>query len=185
VKRVRETPSTSPYYLLDWQQARLHAGGIDYTGTSTRLERPSGLTSAVWSRMAYESSCRATARDFARPAAERLLFGDVERTLAPSGDPTAADQQPILRALQHLHDRVLGETLALDDPELLITYSLLTDLHRGGAGESADLGPCSSTMDFATGEPWPGGFDEDPGYVVRAWQGVLAYLLSDYLFLSE
>lgn len=182
---LEDAPSESPYYLLAFDELRLHAGGIDYSGTSTRLERPSGLSAAVSTRMAYEMSCHATARDFARPTAERLLFPLVERTLAPSGDATAADQEPILRNLQHLHDRVLGETLALDDPELLASYALLVDAHAALASEGTDLGPCGSSTDPATGAPWPGGFDDDPSRSVRAWQAVLAYLLSDYLFLFE
>ena len=36
-----------------------------------------------------------------------------------------------------------------------------------------------------TGGMVPGGFSDDANYMVRAWQGVIAYLLMDYRFLYE
>jgi hypothetical protein len=185
-----DAPSTSPYYLLGYDKARYHAGGVDSRTPGQRLLAPSGLTASVSARMAYEMACRAVPLDFARPAAMRRLFPDVERTVAPTGDPTRADQQGILRALARLHDLLLGERLTPGDAELRETYALFTQLYNDqraqlAAGRSADLGPCRSVTNYATGERVTGGLTDDPQGTVRAWQGVVSYLLMDYRFLFE
>ena len=185
-----DAPSVSPYYLLGYDKARYHAGGVDSRTPGQRLLTPSGLTASVSSRMAYEMACRVVPLDFAAPAVSRRLFADVERSVAPSGDPTRPDQQGIVRALVRLHDLLLGERLAPDDPEVRESYALLTQLYTDGraqlaTGRTADLGPCRATTHFATGARVAGGFNDDPQHIVRAWQGVVSYMLMDYRFLFE
>lgn len=185
-----DAPSVSPYYLLGFDKARFHAGGVDSRTPGQRLLIPSGLTGSVSSRMAYEMACHAVPLDFTRTPTTRRLFPYVERASAPSGDPTAADQRAIVRNLQLLHDLLLGERLADDDPELRESYALLTRLYNDGraqtaGGRNTDLGPCRATSDYATGRAVTGGFTDDATYALRAWQGVVSYMLMDYRFLFE
>jgi hypothetical protein len=54
--------------------------------------------------------------------------------------------------------------------------------------EGRDLLPeCAARTDRATGAPLPANrqITTDPSYTVRAWQGLVAYMLMDYRFLSE
>jgi hypothetical protein len=183
-----------PFNLTSLARFRIFAGGIDSRNVQTRARLPSSINAAVLQRMALEMACQYTAYDFALPPDQRALFPLVDRSLAPSGNPTAPDQAPILDALIHLHSLLLGETLSPSSPELLATYDLLYGLHqdgvaRIGGGESSGTlqEPCDARAHFATGEMLPQNlqFSDDDQYIVRAWQGVLAYLLMDYRFTFE
>ena len=160
---------------------KLLYGGIDSNAIVQRLSDVNQL-------MAAEVSCRATSFDFTRPADARLLFPLVE----PGDTPDLADAA-IRANIQHLHARLLGEQLGADDPELGRTYALFLDVWEAGAQniadelESTSLGTCNATKDPNTGAALP---DEDKLtsdelYTIRAWQAVVAYLLSDYKFLYE
>ena len=180
-----------PRYLRRANLFKLSYGGTDQSidGVKVRQRLPSSITARVVERMALMMSCIATSRDFDKPVASRLLFPHVQAALVPSGNATAADQQPILRNLQHLHERLLGERLALDSPELLATYTLLsqarTDFTSSGAGMRLAR-PCANDVDVVTGQAvTPAGTVNDPQFVVRAWQTVIAYLLMDYRFITE
>jgi hypothetical protein len=183
-----------PHHLLSLQKLRVLAGGIDSYNVRKRALLPSTLNAALSRRMALELSCHSTAYDFALPSAQRVLFPHVDRSLLPSGNASAADQAPILLNLQHLHQRLLGETLTLDAPELLASYQLLSDLQKEGAAAvtagqlpTSLTAPCDARSRFATGEMLPAAqqFSTDPSYSVRAWQGLVAYLLMDYRFTFE
>ena len=183
-----------PDHLLSLHKLRVIGGGIDSYNVRRRALLPSTLNAALNRRMALELSCQVTAYDLALPSAQRVLFPHADRTIVPSGNAAAADQQPILLNLQHLHHRLLGETLALDSSELLASYQLLSDLQKDGAAAmaagqlSASLTPpCDARSKFATGEPLPAAqqFSTDPSYTVRAWQGLVAYLLMDYRFTFQ
>ncbi|MBT9560916.1 MAG: hypothetical protein IV100_33130, partial [Myxococcales bacterium] len=192
-QRVGRHDRTNDAYLLLREQLKTLYGGMDgsFQGVKTRQTEPSTLTAAIVEHMALEVSCLATARDFDKAPAERLLFPDVSLSLLPSGDPSAADQAPIVKTLQRLHRRLLGEHLEADAPELLASYALLTELQQQGAAriaagqESEDLErPCSTDIDVATGVV-SAGMTTDPTYVIRAWQGLLSYLLMDDHFVLE
>jgi len=180
-----------PRYLRRAAMFKLSYGGTDQSieGVKVRQRLPSSITARVVERMALMMSCIATSRDFDKPAAQRLLFPHVEASLAPSGTAAAADQQPILRNLQHLHERLLGERLALDSPELLATYQLLAQARTDGLASGAGprlARPCANDVNVITGQAvTPAGTVDDPQYVVRAWQTVIAYLLMDYRFITE
>lgn len=180
-----------PRYLRRAAMFKVSYGGTDQSleGQKVRQRLPSSITARVVERMALMMSCIATSRDFDEPVASRLLFPHVDATVVPSGNASAADQQPILRNLQHLHERLLGERLALDSPELLATYQLLsqarTDFASSGAGMRLAR-PCANDVDVQTGAARvPAGTVNDPQFVVRAWQTVIAYLLMDYRFIME
>ncbi len=192
-QRVGRHDKTNDAYLLLREQLKTLYGGMDgsFLGVKTRQTQASTLTAAIVEHMALEVSCLATARDFDKAPASRLLFPDVEPSLLPTGTPAAPGQEPILKTLQRLHARLLGERLQPTDEALLHSYALLTELQQQGAArivagqESANLErPCSTDIDVATGQVSPG-TTQDPTYMLRAWQGVLAHLLMDDQFVLE
>jgi hypothetical protein len=167
---------------------KLLYGGIDSNTITQRLTSVNQLMASVAQRMSAEVSCSATAFDFSKAPEERLLFPLVE----PGDTPDFA--APSIRAnIKHLHWRLLGEELADDSPELERTYQLFRETWLAGAQNLADavesnnLSPCAATKDPNTNTALP---DElklttDPLYTIRAWQAVVAYLLSDFSFLYE
>jgi hypothetical protein len=184
-----------PRYLRRISAFKVSYGGVDQTfdGSKVRQRYPSSMSARISERMGLMMSCIATPRDFDLPAASRKLFPLVEKTLAPTGMASAADQAAIITNIQHLHERFWGERLAANDPEILATYDLFTKAHATGraaimAGTvRAQLDrPCANDVDLATGAArTPAGTVTDPTYVVRAWQTVIAYMLMDYRFLFE
>jgi hypothetical protein len=184
--------STDAYLVLRDGMKTLY-GGTDQTfnGVKARQRLPSTLTAAIVERMALEVACEASARDFDKPAAQRLLFPLVEKTLLPSGDINAPQQAPIVENIRYLHRWLLGERLAANDPEIVATYELLVRARTDGLADinggraTASLGrPCASDMDLATGN-LVSGTTQDATYSIRAWQTVIAYMLMDYTFIFE
>lgn len=182
----------TPYYLLGPDRLRVLYGGIDSVTVTTRQQLPGGLSAAASQRMASEMACEYAAVDLAAPRASRRLFPYVDRDRVPGGDASAASEADVLKTLQHLHARILGEELDTSDPELRATYDLLVKAQRDGAAAIAagraarQLGArCRADYVYATGQAVSGGFSDDSNYMVRAWQAVLTYLLLDYKFLFE
>ena len=98
----------------------------------------------------------------------------------------------------YLHDHLLGEALAPDDPEIDRALGVLTAVYEDGqAGlmlpEEQEPypvnlpGPCRADEDPASGEAIPAELQiiEDPDYVVRSWMAVITYMLGDYRYLYE
>ncbi|MCS6912092.1 MAG: hypothetical protein RMK29_07080 [Myxococcales bacterium] len=180
----------SPFHLLAFDRLRILYGGIDSAEVTNRQTLPGGLAAAASQRMAFEMSCRFVPIDLALPRSARRLFPHVERNQEPTGE--VARDGAIVRNLQHLFERLLGERLAPTDPALLDGYALFVAAQREGAeavatGRAPVLLPaaCRALHNYATGQVVAGGFADDPRYVVRAWQAVVAYLLLDYRFLFE
>jgi len=175
--------------LILREQLKTLYGGIDgsFDGVKARQRLPSTLTAAIVEHMALEMSCVSTTRDFDKASADRLLFPKVEKTLVVSGDATGADQAPIIANLRHLHERFFGERLEANDPEILASYELL----KGARDDAQATGktnlsrPCRNDQDLGTGVAVSGGTTNDPTYMVRAWQAVIAYMLMDYRFVFE
>lgn len=166
-------------------------GGIDSFVITDRLSDPNGLMVFVQERMANEMACYAVPNDFLAPKAQRRLFPGVETTTQLA---SAQDRDAVKATIQHLHAYLLGETLALTDPEITATYQLfeavlLEGQKRVGVSELTTLPTlCQRNNDLLTGASLnSGGVDgrlrNDPHYVIRAWMAVVAYLLADYRFL--
>jgi hypothetical protein len=184
----------NPWLLTDYE---ILYGGIDSDTVIDRLRVPNGVMASVQWRMASEVACASTAWDLSRPANERLLFPPVSPSDVPEDDagaPSSAARGQILQNLQYLHQRVLGETLASDDPELTRSYQLFLDTWREGrANVAAKLESdaltwaCRARVDPLTGLDLPEEqkLEKDPTYAIRAWSAVITYLLSDYKFLYE
>ncbi|HEY0132551.1 MAG TPA: hypothetical protein VGB85_00690, partial [Nannocystis sp.] len=163
-------------------------GGIDSFDITQRLTDINQIMAAIATRMAVEVSCSATAFDFTKPADERLLFPLVEVEDTPDFNEGA-----IRKNIVHLHDRILGETLEVDDPAVDATLALFYDTWAQGVKNMTDkvetngLGPCPAVKDPTTATDLPAErqIKTDDNYTIRAWQAVIIYLLSDYKFLYE
>ncbi|MCA9539267.1 MAG: hypothetical protein KC620_10300 [Myxococcales bacterium] len=176
-----------PYPLLSLHRMRILAGGIDSRNLRRRLRVPSAMALAVGERMALEMSCHYTAWDFAQPREMRRLFPTVDAD-------TPVDDPAVVATLQALHDRFLGDRLAPDDPEIAASLALLRGVQSDLAAQIAAgtlsptlPEPCQARRHFATGVELPQAQwrTDDPDGIVRAWQAVLVYLMSDHRFLFE
>jgi hypothetical protein len=172
------------FMLLQQDKFRIFYGGIDSSNVINRQTLPSGLTAAISERMALEMACRYVGIDFNKMKESRLLFPLVDVTQTPTGDPQA--DADIVSNITYLHDRLLGETLAADDPELMATYQLLNDAYTGLQGQPAALpDTCKANHNLDERVDVPGGITTDPSYMIRSWQAVIAYMLMDYKFLFQ
>ena len=163
-------------------------GGIDSFVVTQRLTEPNGLMVGIQERVSNELACYAVPNDFLTAAEKRLLMLFVETITQPT---SSANQEAIMQNIQHLHSHLLAEDLAIDDPELQLTYQLfISTLEAGqaavGSTEDGNL-PflCRRTNDLLTGEELASPLTADPNYVIRAWIAVAAYLISDYRFVYE
>lgn len=183
------------------EDLRLLYGGIDGNDVTQRVRAPNGVMLAIARRMANEMACKVTAADFVRAKSARLLFPLVEPTYAPedaNGFAIQAAQAAIRKNIQHLHERLLGETLPDGDDELERTWTLFYATWKEGAealrnGEQpAGTGeylhyPCRASKHPDTGVALDtkAKLERDPNYVLRAWMAVLAYLMEDAKFLNQ
>lgn len=166
-----------PWGRLTEQMAMLY-GGIDSKEVTERATDPSGAMGAIQRILANDVACRQTALEFSRPPSERLLFPDIEPDVVPGSSP-AADMK-IRRAIMHLHHRILGRDDPSDSPDVERTYQLFAGIVADAAErqriEKVENYHCR--RDLTTPVP-------DPKYTVRAWRGVVTYLLRHPDFLYE
>lgn len=162
---------------LNDQLAMLY-GGIDSKEVTERAVDPSGAMGAIQRIMSNDVACKQTLRDFARPASERVLFPGIEPSVLP-GSPEA--DSAIRKAIVHLHERILGRTDAVDSPEVERTFKLF-------AGIVSDSREQKKKFDAQEAYSCRQGIDKPPAdtnYTVRAWRGVVTYLLRRQDFLYE
>jgi hypothetical protein len=181
--------------LLD--DYRLLYGGIDSDDVIKRLREPNGVIGAIAVRMANSVACKATSTDFLLPQNQRRLFPFIETSYEPfteAGFAIPEAQERIKRTIQHLFYRVLGQEVGLNHPEVLAVYDLWVDIHAEGkamveAGTESTYMTyiCRGFEDPNTGVDLPSDLHilQDPEFTIRAWRGVMVYLLSDYHFLFE
>lgn len=160
-------------------QFKILYGGIDAKEVTERIADPGGAMGAIQRMMANEVACRNVARDFARPPAERLLFPAIEPGVLPdTGDPMAEAQ--IRAAIVHLHWHILGRLDEPDSEEVARTRNLFADIVRTAQAqerfEQVESYHCGAERE----QRFP-----DPHYTVRAWRGVVTYLLRQHDFLYE
>jgi hypothetical protein len=128
--------------------------------------------------LANEVACRHTLLDFSRPPAERLLFPQIEPDVLPGASPEA--DAAIRQAIVHLHDRILGRQEAADSAEVERTYLLfagiVSDAKQQKGIENRESYYCRNNVPDAP---------LDPHYTIRAWRGVVTYLLRRQEFLYE
>ncbi len=153
-------------------------GGIDSEEVTERATDPSGAMGAIQRAMANEVACRNVAADFTLAPEQRRLFPKIEPDVLP-GESTESDQR-IRDAIVHLHQLVLGRFDAADSGEVQRTFDLFAGI-VGDAHERKGLEPLENYSCRATGEQR----FKDPVYTVRAWRGVVTYLLRQREFLYE
>ncbi len=155
-------------------------GGIDSKEVTQRLADPSGVMGAIQRLMANDVACQNVAADFARPAQQRRLFPGIEPDVVP-GTGADADRR-IRRAIVHLHDRLLGRTDTIDDPQVERTFELFAGIVRDAKSregiEPRETYSCQTVKDVTPR-------DADPHYTIRAWRAVVTYLLRQHEFLYE
>jgi hypothetical protein len=186
--RWRANPGRTDYLL---EQYRIFYGGIDSDLVTQRVTEPNGVMASLAQRMAYEVACSAVPYDFSKPANERVLFPNIDQNTPLS---EASDQ--VRGAVEHLHDRLLGESLAGIDQQVEVNATMVVLLEAYNLGrvglaagsvpeELAD--PCRLFNDRMTGESLPQQrhVSRDTEYTVRAWMAAVSYLLSDYRYLYE
>ena len=165
-----------PWGRLEGQTAMLY-GGIDSQEVTERAADPSGAMGAIQRTLSNDVACRNVALDFSRKPAERLLFPQIEPSILPGQD--AAKDTQIRRAISHLHQRILGRTDAVESQEVKRTFALFASIVADA--QQAKFDPrenwsCRQGLE----RPVP-----DPHYTVRAWRGVVTYLLRRQEFLYE
>jgi hypothetical protein len=165
-----------PWGRLTKDYALLY-GGIDAQEVTERATDPSGAMGAMQRTMAADVACTNVARDFALEPEQRRLFPNIEPDVMP-GDLGEADHR-IRQTIVHLHHLILGRYDSISDPEVERTYQLfagvVADAREQKAG-TEELYACRAGGKAVV---------SDPNYTVRAWRGVVTYLLRQCEFLYE
>jgi hypothetical protein len=166
-----------PWGRLHDQLAVLY-GGIDSKEVTERATDPSGAMGAIQRTLSNDVACRHTLRDFARKPAERLLFPGIEPDVLPGSSARADDA--IRRAIVRLHELVLGRHDALDSKEVARTFDLFAGIVADAKGrkgiDKREIYHARANLPNAP---------DDPHYTIRAWRGVLTYLMRRPEFLYE
>ena len=162
---------------LSGEMAMLY-GGIDSQEVTERATDPSGAMGALQRTLANDLACRETLRDFARDKSERRLFPGVEPDTVPGA--SAEGDAAIRGAIVHLHQLVLGRDDDADSGEVNRTFALFAgiveDARQQKGLEKREIYHCRHDVENAP---------KDPEYTIRAWRGVLTYLLRRPEFLYE
>jgi mono/diheme cytochrome c family protein len=159
------------------QMAMLY-GGIDSQEVTERAADPSGAMGAIQRILSNDVACKQVGRDFGRPAKERKLFPFVDPETRPGTSPES--DAAIRKQIVFLHDRVLGRKDAPDSAEVDRTFKLFAGI-VADAQKQKGVEPLE-TYNCRQGTPTP---PPDPHYTIRAWRGVVTYLLRRPEFLYE
>jgi hypothetical protein len=166
---------------LTGQLATLY-GGIDSKEVTDRATDPSGAMGAIQRTLSNDVACKNVARDFARPARERRLFPGIEKDVLP-GASSDGDKK-IRKAIAHLHEKILGRYDAVDSAEVTRTFKLFAAIVKD-ASEHNGLDKRENYFCRPNNRDAPGATADDPHYTIRAWRGVVTYLLRRAEFLYE
>ena len=158
-------------------------GGINSKSVTERIAEPGGAMGAIQRIMSNEVACTNVSADFALKPGERKLFPNIEPDVVPG--KVSSDQQ-IRQAIVYLHLRLLGRIESIDAPEVERTYQLFAGIladvkSRAENGQSFD--PRENYHCRASRNDGPR--TADPYYSLRAWRGVVTYLLRQEEFLYE
>ncbi len=152
-------------------------GGIDSITVTERNADPSGAMGAIQRIMANDIACLNVGQDFHRPAAERILFSGIEASVVPGDEES---NRKIRETIVSLREKLLGHQQPLDHPEVERTFQLFSGIIADAKAqpnyEPRETYFCGGREDFHV---------EDPHYTVRAWRGVVTYLLRQHEFLYE
>jgi hypothetical protein len=163
--------------LQDKQYSILY-GGIDSKEVTERATDPSGAMGAIQRTMANDIACKNVALDFSKSAEQRRLFPRMEPDVLP-GESAERDKQ-IREAIVYLHEVVLGRYDPIDSAEVTRSFELFSGIISDAQARKG-LEPLENYSCRAEGEAR----FKDPLYTVRAWRGVVTYLLRQSDFLYE
>ncbi len=195
-------------FLSRDDEYRLLYGGMNSKDVTSRIHDPNGVMANVVERMGNELACDIVPADFARPQSERQWFTDVEAAFAPkdtSGFEVSGAVTGIKENIRKLHYKILGEDLAVNDPEIERTYRLFLSVWEPGfkavqlpqeqdengndIGEGKGVWGCTPEYNPNTGahmsEEERNAYADDALYTKRAWMAVFTYLITDYKFIYE
>ncbi len=162
---------------LQGQLAILY-GDIDSKEVTERAADPSGAMGAIQRILANDVAAKHTLRDFALEASKRRLFPSIEPNVLPGASAEA--DAAIRRTIVHLHELVLGRRDAVDSAAVTRTFELfagiVADAHKQQRIEAQEIYTARANVP---------GAPADPHYTIRAWRGVLTYLLRRPEFLYE
>lgn len=177
VERKVEAVFGSGWGRLKEQMAMLY-GGIDSQEVTERATDPSGAMGAIQRLLSNDVASLHTLAEFAKPQDQRRLFPGIEADVLPGKSPE--DDQAIRVAIVHLHGHILGRDDALDSAEVERTFTLfagiISDAHAQQSFEKTENYYSRSKVK----DP-----PADPHYTIRAWRGVVTYLLRRPEFLYE
>ncbi len=161
---------------LDGEMKILY-GGIDSITVTERNTDPSGAMGAIQRIMANDVACYHVARDFRLNPADRKLF-PANRAHGRAGRRSIGPSYS--RSNRLSPSRLLGDECSLEHPEVARTFELfqgiLRDVQEQGKVEPRETYFCGGREEFNT---------PDPKYTIRAWRGVVTYLLRQHAFLYE
>lgn len=166
---------------LNGELAMLY-GGIDSKEVTERATDPSGAMGAIHRIMSNDVACKHVVRDFARPAKERRFFARVDPETVPGNSPES--DAAIRQTIVHLHETILGRYDAVDSAEVSRTFKLFAGIVADAKDQKGidkqEIYHCRTGNKDAAGAAV-----KDPHYTVRAWRGVVTYLLRRSEFLYE
>jgi len=180
VERKIEAVFGQKWGRLNDQLATLY-GGIDSKEVTDRATDPSGAMGAIQRAMSNDVACKHVAKDFSLSATERKLFPGIEPSVVPGA--SADSDLTIRKTIVRLHEKILGRFDAVDSTEVERTFQLFAAIVKDAA-ERKGIEKAESYYCRATREG-PGPKSEDPHYTIRAWRGVVTYLLRRSEFLYE
>ena len=155
-----------PWGKLKNQQFAMLYGGIDSKEVTERAADPSGAMGALQRIMANDVALNNVSLDFKAEPAQRRFFKDIELGVTPGTSPDAENQ--IRQTIVHLHELVLGRYDTEDSAEVNRTYKLFTAL-------------LADPKAHQTHNPKT----DETDATLRAWRGVMTYLLRREDFLYE
>ncbi len=157
-------------------------GGIDSKEVTDRATDPSGAMGAIQRTLSNDVACTHVSRDFYLPAAQRRLFPGIELSVVPG--TSAEGDESIRRAIVRLHEMILGRYDAVDSEELQRTFNLFNAIVKDATAQQA-LDKRENYFCRRNDKDTPESVSDDPLYTMRAWRGVVTYLLRRPEFLYE
>ena len=163
--------------LSEREMAMLY-GGIDSKEVTDRARRPERRDGGDPAHPVERRGVQERDPRLRQPATERRLFPGIEPNVLP-GASTEGDQA-IRKAIVHLHERILGRYDAADSAEVERTFKLFA----GIVADAKDQKGLDKRETYGCRRETPN-LPDDPNYTIRAWRGVVTYLLRRQDFLYE
>jgi len=198
--------SNAPYDFLTSDYNILY-GGINPTESPARMTEINTMMAAVAGAMAREMGCRIPAWEFTKSPDARVVLPKVQIDTAPlrKNCPTCAlevddaGERSIRENLAYLHQRLLGEVVDPNSPEVDTSYALFVDAwkEREEANTTSAYWNCTGQWDLntpANNDIYISGYatlpedqriTTDRYFTIYAWEAVLTYMLMDYRFIHE